>query len=113
MRVCNDDSLVRCATAYSTDTTTVSPATPCVKQQTSPSSLSATSDVIPVTRSYHGEVNPLISPDKTNTPPSTPRRFHDTSDQLSGSDSDDPGKTAPPHSLLPIYSSSQLRDSVA
>ena len=85
-----------------TDTTVVAPPTVCGKQQTSPSALSATADVIPVTRSYHGEVISLISPDKPITPPSTPRRFYDTSDQLSGSDSDDPGKTAPPHSLLPF-----------
>ena len=62
-----------------------------------------------MTTSYHGDIISLISPDKPNTPPSTPRRFHDTSDQLSGSDSDDPGKAAPPHSLLPFYSSVQLR----
>ena len=97
-----------CSTAYSTHTAAVTPATACVKQQTSPSALSATADIIPVARTYHGDIISLISPDNPNNTPSTPRRNNTSVQQSSGSDSDDVVKTAPPHSLLPFYSITQL-----
>ena len=99
-----------CPTDYSTHTAAVTPASACVKQQTSPSALSATADIIPVARPYQPDIISLISPDKPNNAPSTPQRHNNRSlPQLSGSDSDDAVKTAPPHSLLPFYSVTQLR----
>ena len=74
----------------------------------SPSPVLATATVLPIAYQTNESHNDTTITSHCDSPSSPFRKKEAATEQLSGSDSDDPNKSAPPHSMFQFYSCSQL-----